>query len=273
MSQCCSSKPNKAVEPLPKKQQPGTTTAAAPSSAPAASTNVVGREESMVDAYRRPSNPELAQPEPSMTGAYGTGTPAAPTMATAVAALDHSVPLSVVIFGATGDLARKKLFPALYQLILLGHLPKTVNIIGFGRRDVDLPAFIAKQCAVVKPQPGLAMEDYTALISFNAGGSYDGPDGYVKLDAKLKEYEGGKPGNRLFFLSVPPTVFGAVSEQIAANARVVEGAFTRLIIEKPFGKDSGTFEELNACTSSLFEESQLYRIDHYLGKARAHHDA
>ena len=179
--------------------------------------------------------------------------------------LDQSMPLSVVIFGATGDLAKKKLFPALYQLMLLDHFPRHVNIVGYGRRAVVMEEFIAKQCAQVKENPKLPFAEYTKCITFHAGG-YDEEASYVKLDAELKEYEAGKPGNRLFFLSVPPTVFGAVSEMIGGNARATEPAFTHLIIEKPFGRDTATFNELNDCTSSLFKESQLFRIDHYLGK-------
>jgi glucose-6-phosphate 1-dehydrogenase len=178
---------------------------------------------------------------------------------------DQSMPLSVVIFGATGDLAKKKLFPALYQLMLLGRFPRHVNIVGYGRRAVVLEDFVAKQCAQVKEKPELPFAEYSKCITFHAGG-YDDEASYEKLDAELKEYEAGKPGNRLFFLSVPPTVFGAVSECIGSKARACEPAFTHLIIEKPFGRDTETFNELNHCTSSLFKESQLFRIDHYLGK-------
>jgi glucose-6-phosphate 1-dehydrogenase len=179
--------------------------------------------------------------------------------------LDQSMPLSVVIFGATGDLAKKKLFPALYQLMLLDQFPRHINIVGYGRRAVVLEEFITKQCAQVKENPKLPFAEYSKCITFHAGG-YDEEASYEKLDAKLKEYEAGKPGNRLYFLSVPPTVFGAVSEMIGAKARATEPAFTHLIIEKPFGRDTPTFNELNECTSSLFKESQLFRIDHYLGK-------
>ena len=136
-----------------------------------------------------------------------------------------------------------------------------MNIVGLGDATW-LPAPLRSNArSEIKPE--LSMED---LLSFNAGGSYEASEGYVALDAKLQNFEKGKVANRLFFLSVPPTVFGAVSTQISANARAPDGGFTHLIIEKPFGKDSATFDELNACTSSLFEESQLYRIDHYLGK-------
>ena len=75
----------------------------------------------------------------------------------------------------------------------------------------------------------------------------------------------GRGANRLFFLSVPPTIFGAVTEMISMHVRSASG-FTRLMIEKPFGRDSPTFDALNALTSRHFSESQLFRLDHYLGK-------
>jgi glucose-6-phosphate 1-dehydrogenase len=179
--------------------------------------------------------------------------------------LDHTIPLTVVIFGATGDLAKKKLFPALYQLILLGHLPRSVNIVGVGRRAVQMEAFLAKQCAKVNEDARLPLRSYTGRISFHAGG-YDDPDAFAQLATKLDSLEQGRPGNRLFFLSIPPTVFGTVSQMIASKVRAAPGGFTHLVIEKPFGRDTQTFNELDACTASLFDESQLFRIDHYLGK-------
>ena len=115
------------------------------------------------------------------------------------------MPLSVVIFGATGDLAKKKLFPALYQLCLLGHLPRGLKIVGYGRKAVDLEAFVSKQCANIKEDPRLPKAAFTERIAFHAGG-YDSADAYLGLDATLKAFEAGRDANRLFFLSVPPTV-------------------------------------------------------------------
>jgi glucose-6-phosphate 1-dehydrogenase len=182
-----------------------------------------------------------------------------------VSSLDLSKPLSVIVFGATGDLAKKKLFPALYQLILLGHFPRNVNIVGYGRREVVLADFLETQCANVKEQESFPKAEFLSRISFHAGG-YDSEESFAGLDARLKGFEGDVAGNRLYFLSIPPFIFGSVCQMIAAKSRASEGGFTHLIIEKPFGRDSETFDELNACTSSLFAESELYRIDHYLGK-------
>jgi glucose-6-phosphate 1-dehydrogenase len=180
-----------------------------------------------------------------------------------------SAPLSIIVFGATGDLAKKKLFPALYKLCLEEQVPRDVNIVGYGRSAVELSSFIAKQCVNVRDDPAHPRTDFLERISFHAGG-YDASSSYEELDCKLRAYErahpSGAPGNRLFFLSVPPTVFGTVAEMISLHCRASAGGFTRLMIEKPFGRDSASFEELNALTAAHFEETQLYRIDHYLGK-------
>ncbi len=180
-----------------------------------------------------------------------------------------SSPLSIIIFGATGDLAKKKLFPALYKLCLEDRVPRDLNIVGYGRSMVERSAFIAKQCINVGDDLAYRQSAFFERISFHAGG-YDAASSYETLDSKLHAYErahpSGAPGNRLFFLSVPPTVFGTVAEMISRHCRASSGGFTRLMIEKPFGRDSVSFEELNALTAKHFEESQLYRIDHYLGK-------
>ena len=96
----------------------------------------------------------------------------------------HANPLSIVIFGATGDLAKKKLFPALYQLVLLGHLPPHLAIVGYGRKAVDLPAFVAKQCVNIKEQPALPKAEFQARVSFHTG-PYDSPDSFKQLAQEL----------------------------------------------------------------------------------------
>jgi len=178
-----------------------------------------------------------------------------------------SMPLTVVIFGATGDLAKKKLFPALYQLCLLDHFPRNLNIVGYGRSAVDLPKFIEKQCVNIKEDSRLSKAAFTERICFHAGG-YDDPQSYARLDADIKKFEADftSSGNRIFFMSVPPTIFGIVAEMIKAKASAVQGGFTRVMIEKPFGRDSETFAELDQLTATRFKSTQLFRLDHYLGK-------
>ena len=210
---------------------------------------------------RPPSPPPRQQPlpPPPPLAAAPAGMPAA------ALDFDHSMPFSVIIFGATGDLARKKLFPALYQLVLLGHLPRSLNIVGYGRSKVQLEEFLEKQCVNVKEQPALRKDDFKARISFHAG-PYDSPESFKLLAQELSGLEGGRASNRLYFLSVPPPLFGAISAMIDEHARAPMPGFTRLIIEKPFGRDSETFEELNESTAACFHETQLYRINHYVGK-------
>eukprot|EP00457_Paulinella_chromatophora_P002832 gb/GEZN01002837.1/.p1 GENE.gb/GEZN01002837.1/~~gb/GEZN01002837.1/.p1 ORF type:complete len:592 (+),score=97.57 gb/GEZN01002837.1/:229-2004(+) len=176
-----------------------------------------------------------------------------------------ALPLSVIILGATGDLARKKLFPALYQLLLMKRFPEHTNIVGYGRSPVDLEKFLSKQCENVVYQPKLSKEEFFSRISFHAG-AYDSASSFEELHTKLKKNEKDAPGNRLYFLSIPPFVFGEVCKRINEYARATKGGWTHCIIEKPFGKDSESYEVLHKITSSNFQENELYRIDHYLGK-------
>jgi len=181
--------------------------------------------------------------------------------------VDFDSHLCIVIFGATGDLAKKKLFPALYQLLYgapdaaLLPVSKT-SIIGVGRSAVAKQSFIEKQCKNVK---GSHVDEFFSQISYFQG-SYDKEEDFVKLNNHLQTLEGNKGGNRLFFLSVPPTVFGQVCENVKRCVVAPSGHYTRLIIEKPFGRDAQSFAELDGLTSKLFREDQLFRIDHYLGK-------
>jgi len=175
------------------------------------------------------------------------------------------MPLTVVIFGATGDLARKKLYPALYQLMYgcpdAPLIPRTSCIVGFGRSHVDLGKFLAKQCVNVK---GNQKEAFLKQCTYFCG-AYDEQKSFENLSKHLGGLEGQRPANRLFFFSVPPAVFGTVCTNVKAAACAPNG-WTRLLVEKPFGRDSRSFEELNSITSSCFTENQLFRIDHYMGK-------
>lgn len=183
-----------------------------------------------------------------------------------VSAVAADAPLTVVLFGAAGDLARKKLYPALYQLLYgcpdAQLLPKSTKIVGCDRSPVDLGAFLEKQCVNI-PQ-GEKREQFLKCCYFCAG-AYDQEGCFIELHEYLCELEGNKRANRMYFLSVPPTAFKGIARCVHRQARAPDG-WTRLIIEKPFGKDSRTFAELNDVTSSIFKEDELFRIDHYLGK-------
>eukprot|EP00931_Biecheleriopsis_adriatica_P102790 TRINITY_DN7771_c0_g1_i1.p1 TRINITY_DN7771_c0_g1~~TRINITY_DN7771_c0_g1_i1.p1 ORF type:complete len:660 (+),score=129.99 TRINITY_DN7771_c0_g1_i1:242-1981(+) len=172
--------------------------------------------------------------------------------------------LTVIIFGAAGDLAKKKLFPAMYQLLYGGPgaplLPEDTYIIAFDRVDVVMKEFLERQCINVRGEK--KNEFYKRISYFKGDCSAEGD--FAKLDSIIRKFDGGK-GNRMFFLSIPPFIFGPTCKNIKQQACSSEG-YTRLIIEKPFGRDSRSFAELDDATSSLFDEDQLFRIDHYLGK-------
>jgi len=180
--------------------------------------------------------------------------------------VDLRTPLSVVIFGATGDLAKKKLYPALCQLMFACPdaplLPPTTNIIGYARTKIALPDFLQKQGVNVSERH---REAFFSRCSYIAGG-YDSEPDYQRLHEHLCALEGHAKANRIFFFSVNPEAFAVICRCVKAKACAPAGGYTRLIIEKPFGRDSKSFAELDAATSSCFPESSLFRIDHYLGK-------
>jgi len=221
------------------------------------------------DRLRRGNSKELAVTSPKVgrtPSNFGTGTFGQTLVAQKedpkIKCMD--VPLTVVVFGATGDLARKKLYPALYQLMYgapdAALIPASTKVVGYGRSKVDLPKFLEKQCVNVK---GEHRDKYLSQCYFFAG-AYDKEESFAELNDYLKELEGGVTTNRIFFFSVPPTVFGTVTANVKAKA--MGSGWTRLIIEKPFGKDSESFADLNKTTSENFDEESLFRIDHYLGK-------
>jgi len=158
------------------------------------------------------------------------------------------------------------LYPAVYQLMFgcpgAPLVPQNSNVVGYGRSPVALDDFLAKQCVNIK---GGQKEKFIKQCSFFSG-PYDSPDSYKGLHEHLLNLEGGGKANRLFFVSLPPQLCGDVVKSIHASAKAPGGGWTRLILEKPFGRDSASFAELDACTSSLFSENEIFRIDHYLGK-------
>lgn len=194
----------------------------------------------------------------------GAGLP--PVVANLETSGDMDTPLTLVILGATGDLARKKLYPALYQLMFGAPdaplIPQNANVVGYGRSQVDLKAFLDKQTVNIK---GDKKDQFLARCSFFAG-AYDKEESYAGLHEFLQKIEGGGKANRIFFYSVPPTIFASVCAGIKAQAMAPGGGFTRNIIEKPFGSDSDSYADLAKVTSASFPEDELYRIDHYLGK-------
>ena len=186
-------------------------------------------------------------------------------------------PCAFVIFGASGDLTKRKLLPALYNLAASGTLPEDFAIVGVARREWTEEVF-RKQLreaitsfATQKVDPALwaKLEER----SYYCQGSFDDPETYKKLKALLDELETKHRtgGNALFYLSVQPVSIATIATQLHANELVTEtaNAWRRLIVEKPFGHDLASARELNATLVAALPEKQIYRIDHYLGKETA----
>ncbi|MFA9277376.1 MAG: glucose-6-phosphate dehydrogenase, partial [Rhodoluna sp.] len=183
-------------------------------------------------------------------------------------------PCGLVLFGVTGDLARKKLMPAVYDLANRGLLPPGFALVGFARRDWEDEDFAqivhdsVKQYARTEFREEV-WEQLAKGIRFVQGEFNDDKafDRLKKTIAELDEKR-GTMGNHAFYLSVPPRSFPEVVSQLkrAGLAEEVEGQWRRVVIEKPFGSDLKTARELNKVVESVFPADSIFRIDHYLGK-------
>ncbi len=175
-----------------------------------------------------------------------------------------------VVFGATGDLARRKLLPAVCRLAHRGVLGGGQRVIGVARStDHDDASFraLAREALL---DAGLSDDE---LATWCDDCLYyqplpGGADGYAALARRIEEVEraNGLPGNRVFYLAVPPKAFPGTIEGLGAAGLNSSAGWTRIVVEKPFGEDLATARELNALMHERFEETQIYRIDHYLGK-------
>jgi glucose-6-phosphate 1-dehydrogenase len=185
-------------------------------------------------------------------------------------------PCAVVIFGASGDLAKRKVIPALYDLAQHNSLGERYAIIGFARTHMTDETFratlseAAKTISEVGPIDPAKWEQFAANLYYVTG-EYNDQNAYGALAKRLGELDEEKKlgGNRLLYLSTPPEVYPDIVEQVGRaglNHPTGPTAWTRIIIEKPFGRDLASAKELNKIVLSVFEEKQVYRIDHYLGK-------
>jgi glucose-6-phosphate 1-dehydrogenase len=183
--------------------------------------------------------------------------------------------LIMVIFGATGDLAYRKLIPALYALDCRNMLPERLTILGVGRKDQDNNSFRTKMAEGIirfadKPDSASAesVDIFVKKLSYFRM-DMKAADDYLSLKDHLQELNKDlKTGNNiLFYLAMPPSMFSVIAEGLGESGLSRSGdGFRRLIIEKPFGSDLESGRELNNLLHKSFEENQLYRIDHYLGK-------
>jgi glucose-6-phosphate 1-dehydrogenase len=183
-------------------------------------------------------------------------------------------PCVMVIFGASGDLTRRKLMPALYNLWRERLLPAGFSVVGFSRTDLNDDQFRASMKEAVEQFGEQGPVDREAWESFAEGLFYlsahpGHPEDYASLSSMLEDVDRqrGTNGNRVYYLAVPPSSFAGIVQQLdAAGLAQGEKGWHRLIIEKPFGHDLQSARELNQAISKVFHEEQVYRIDHYLGK-------
>jgi len=182
--------------------------------------------------------------------------------------------LTVVVVGASGDLAKKKILPALFSLYFDGMLPKHFSIYGFARSQMTNEDFreIIDASLGCRLQPSALGEDCDLLRQkflrrcFYQQGLYDSPEGFNSLNERISDTENSfSSGNRLFFLSIPPSVFTSAAAAAADYCSSSTG-WTRVIVEKPFGRDLESSNQLGAELAEHLAEEQIYRIDHYLGK-------
>jgi glucose-6-phosphate 1-dehydrogenase len=183
-------------------------------------------------------------------------------------------PSGLVIFGVTGDLARKKLMPAVYDLTNRGLLPPGFALTGFARRDWEDQDFAQIVHDAVKENARTPFRESTWRqlsegIRF-VQGSFDDDDAFDRLRTTVEELDvtRGTGGNHAFYLSVPPSAFPVVCKQLARSglSESVDDAWRRVVIEKPFGHDLQSARELNDVVSDVFHPDDVFRIDHYLGK-------
>jgi glucose-6-phosphate 1-dehydrogenase len=186
----------------------------------------------------------------------------------------NRLPLTVVIFGASGDLTARKLIPSLYSLALKGRLPEELRIVGVSRSPFSDDAFRARLADSTRRFGGRAW-DASAWDAFARRLHYVAadaarPGGLAPLKAWLEKAEApvGGAGRRLYYLSVSPDLAPAIVKELGAEGlnREAGDGWSRLIVEKPFGHDLKSAQELNRVLRAEFREEQIYRIDHYLGK-------
>jgi glucose-6-phosphate 1-dehydrogenase len=185
-----------------------------------------------------------------------------------------------VIFGASGDLTKRKLVPALYNLAVGRSLPSGFAVVGVARREKSHDQFRAEmkegvsQFSRRKPIDATVWGDFERGVSY-VQGSFDDPTTYEKLHAHLEELDAqrGTRGNRLYYLAVPPAEFATIVSGLKAtklvhpaSAAAEGGPWARVVFEKPFGHDLKSAQALNGTIGATFDESQVFRIDHYLGK-------
>ncbi|GBE79461.1 Glucose-6-phosphate 1-dehydrogenase [Sparassis crispa] len=179
---------------------------------------------------------------------------------------------TIIVLGASGDLAKKKTYPALFGLYRNGFLPKGVKIVGYARTKMDNTEYIKRITSYIKVPADHAahsakLEEFKQLSSYISGGYEDSPS-FQNLNKYLEHIESGYQGNernRLFYLALPPSVFIPVGKHLKEECYIKSGK-NRIIVEKPFGKDLDSSRVLLGSLKEHWTEDETFRIDHYLGK-------
>lgn len=181
-------------------------------------------------------------------------------------------PLTIVVMGASGDLAKKKTFPAIFSLYYHDLLPEDFRLYGFARSDISDDEFRelilgTLSCRVIDGEKcSKKMEEFLPRCFYHRG-SYAEEEDFRRLDNVLTTgfEESHKSANRLYYLAIPPKLFYDSSRCINSSSRARKG-WTRVVVEKPFGHDSESYRELRGQLSSVLHEDEMYRIDHFLAK-------
>ena len=183
-------------------------------------------------------------------------------------------PCTMVIFGASGDLTKRKLIPALCNLADGNLLPRQFALMGFASHDLTTESFRERLTAEMKEYSSRPVDPniWSWLMNrvYYQRGDFENPEGFAKLKEQLEavDKEHGTRGNRFYYLAVAPRFFSGIVQQLgkAGLAEEQPGKFARVIVEKPFGRDLDSARQLNADLKAVLHERQIYRIDHYLGK-------
>ena len=183
-------------------------------------------------------------------------------------------PATLVIFWATGDLTKRKLVPALYALAVDGLLPERFTVIGAARSELTDDQFRAAMRDAVTRFARLRLDEevwsrFAEGLRYASFSDRDGGLDGVKRALEIADRERGTAGNRIYYFAIPPSGFAQLAERLRHEGMSREeegGGFHRMVVEKPFGRDFATARELNSSLHSAFEEPQIFRIDHYLGK-------
>ena len=175
----------------------------------------------------------------------------------------------ITLFGATGDLAKRKLYTSLFKLYQKGYLADHFALLGTSRHEMSDEEFQEMVLNSIKDIPAKDGEaEAFSKHFFYCAHDVTKPEHYAKLKDRLTELDKqfGTEGNRLFYMSMAPQFFGTIAINIKKQGLLTDDGYNRLVIEKPFGRDFDSAKKLNDELSQTFEENRIFRIDHYLGK-------